>query len=265
MKKVIFPVLFFLALLTACHQNPASSGNDLRDTVRVAWNDPHILAMGRINRQGPDHAVLYWPGTLLKIRFRGEKAEVLLEDERGDNYYDVVVDNGEPRLLRMDTTERWYLLANDLQEGEHTLELFKRTEWTRGNTKFYGFRITGRAQLLEPSATSGKVIEFFGNSITAGYAAHDTVDDHPDSTLTDNYVTYAALTARHYAADYYCTSRSGIGFMISWFPMIMPEMYDRLDPEDPQSKWDFSRVQPGILIPWLFNLWRLPAGCCPPS
>jgi hypothetical protein len=36
--------------------------------------------------------------------------------------------------------------------------------------------------------------------------------------------------------------------MISWFPMIMPEMYDRLDPEDPQSKWDFSRVQPGIVV-----------------
>jgi hypothetical protein len=248
MKKLNFFILPFLVLLTACHQNPASSENGLRDTVLVAWDDPHILAMGRINTQGPEDAILYWPGTSLTIRFRGEKAEALLEDERGDNYYDVVIDGGNPRLLRMDSVKRWYLLTDSLPEGEHTLQIFKRSEWTRGHTKFYAFRITGRAKLPDPPATFGKVIEFFGNSITAGYAAHDTVDDHPDSTLTDNYVTYAALTARHYHAGYYCTSRSGIGFMISWFPMIMPEMYDRLDPEDPQSKWDFSGVQPGIVV-----------------
>ena len=41
--------------------------------------------------------------------------------------------------------------------------------------------------------------------------------------------------------------------MISWFPLIMPEMYDRLVPTDSTSKWDFSNFTPGIVVINLFQ------------
>ncbi len=261
MKRFLIVLIGTTAFLfPACHPDHTVTKKRLQDTVLVSWNDPHIHAAGRINEQGPDHAVLYWPGTSLKIRFEGKKAEAGLKDERGDNYYEVSVDGRPPVRFRPDSMQRWYVLADSLPEGEHVLELFKQSEWTRGHTFFYGFRITGEAAILPPTETSGRVIEFFGNSITAGYADRDTTGDSPDSTLTDNYVAYGAITARHYKADYYCTSRSGIGILISWFPMIMPEMYDCLDPADPASKWDFSKVQPDIVVinllqndSWLVN------------
>jgi len=253
MKRIIFLSLSLFLFLSSCRQHQPGTQSGLHDTVRVAWNDPHIHTMGRINRQGPDCAVLYWPGTSMTILFQGTKAEVHLKDERGKNYYDVVIDGKEPVLMRMDSLDQWYVLADSLSPGEHMLELFKRSEWTRGHTKFFGFRITGDAAIQEFPASAGRGIEFYGNSITAGYAVHDTIGDHPDSTLTDNYVTYAAMTARHYGAEYSCIARSGIGILISWFPMIMPEMYDRLDPEDPDSKWDFSGFQPGIVVINLFQ------------
>jgi hypothetical protein len=40
---------------------------------------------------------------------------------------------------------------------------------------------------------------------------------------------------------------------ISWFPVIMPELYDRLDPTDPDSKWDFSRFVPELVVVNLFS------------
>ncbi len=253
MKKNILLFLILFVFLSSCHQGEQGRRKGFRDTIMVAWNDPHILAMGRINLQGPDHAVFYWPGTSLKVRFQGQKVEMLLKDQHGKNYFDIVMDNQQPILFHPDNKKHWYVLADNLPPGEHLLEFFKRTEWTQGSTDFYGFRVTGRAAVLPPPKSSGKVIEFFGNSITAGYADRDTLDDRPDSTLTDNYVTYGAITARHYNADYYCTARGGIGILISWFPMIMPEMYDRLDPEDPASKWDFSQVQPDVVVINLFQ------------
>lgn len=36
--------------------------------------------------------------------------------------------------------------------------------------------------------------------------------------------------------------------MVSWFPLIMPEMYDRLDPTDSSSKWDFSKYTPDLVV-----------------
>ena len=50
-----------------------------------------------------------------------------------------------------------------------------------------------------------------------------------------------------------CTSKSGIGIMVSWFPLIMPEMYDRLDPTDSTSKWDFTKFTPDIVVINLFQ------------
>ncbi len=253
MKKTILLVLLFGVALSACRQHPKGPEAGLQDTVMVAWNDPNILTMGRINEAGPDHAVLYWPGTSLKIRFQGTRVEVRLKDEKGNNYYYSILDEKNPVRFHPDSLVHWYLLADSLKAGVHTLELFKQSEWTRGNTRFYGFRITGEARLEPAPETSGRTIEFYGNSITAGYAIHDTVDDHPDSTLTDNYFSYAAITARHYNAYYSCIARSGIGILVSWFPLIMPEMWDRLDPADPDSKWDFSQRQPDIVVINLFQ------------
>ena len=71
---------------------------------------------------------------------------------------------------------------------KHTIEIFKRTEWDRGKTSFYGFQIKGNPKLLHKSEPPKRKMEFYGNSITAGYAVEDTSGkDSPDSTFTNNY------------------------------------------------------------------------------
>jgi hypothetical protein len=149
-----------------------------------------------------------------------------------------------------------------LSKGKHSIEIFKRTEWNRGKSTFYGFLINGDAKVLEAAPSSDRKIEFYGNSISAAYAVEDySGKDSPDSTYTNNYLSYAAITARHFEAEYRCICRSGIGITVSWFPLIMPEMYDRLVPEDKNSKWDFSLYTPDIVVinllqndSWLVNM-----------
>ncbi len=41
--------------------------------------------------------------------------------------------------------------------------------------------------------------------------------------------------------------------MLSWFPEIMPEIYDRLNPGDPDSKWDFTLFTPDVVVINLFQ------------
>ncbi len=117
------------------------------------------------------------------------------------------------------------------------------------------------AKILEPSRLPKRKIEFFGNSITCGYAINDKVHDSPNGYYENNYDAYAAITARHFNAQYHCTSKSGIGIIVSWFPLIMPEMYDRLDPTDSASKWDFSKYTPDLVVinllqndSWIVNM-----------
>ena len=212
-----------------------------------------IRYTGRINFEDKKVPEIFWPGSQIEINFNGQTLKAKLKDERGQNYFNIVIDDDSIRYIKLDSLERFYALAEGLAEGPHNIKLIKRTEWDLGKTWFYGFEITN-GELLEPPSKNARIIEFFGNSITAGYAIEDlTGGDSPDSIYTNNYSTYGAITARHFDADYYGTVRSGIGIMISWFPLIMPEMWDRLDPSDPDSKWDFSKVQPDLVVVNLFQ------------
>ena len=224
--------------------------------VELLFVDPDselIHYTGRINFKNKKTPEIYWPGTQIEINFSGQSLKAKLKDERGKNYFNIVIDDDSIRYLKLDSRERFYTLVEGLPDGPHNIKLIKRTEWDLGKSWFYGFEITD-GKPLDPPSKNERVIEFFGNSITAGYAIEDlTGGDSPDSIFTNNYNTYGAITARHFDADYYGTVRSGIGIMISWFPLIMPEMWDRLDPTDPDSKWDFSKVRPDLVVVNLFQ------------
>jgi hypothetical protein len=240
-------LLYISALLAflACSSKKSS-------TTIVNASSDSIRYTGRIQHAG-DSVAVYWPGTNLTMRFTGKTLKALLRDEHGNNYFNVVIDGDSLHYFKLDSVKRYYTLAQNLPEGEHTIELIKRTEWDKGHTWFYGLQLED-ATLAQLPPPNKRVIEFFGNSITAGYAIEDyTGGDSPDSTFTNGYYTYAAITARHFQADYYCTSRSGIGILISWYPLIMPEMYNRLDPADSTSRWDFSKVTPDIVVINLFQ------------
>ncbi len=253
MKNISMLLVTFMVILLSCTN---------KNELFVNYSNPEIEYWGRIDTVTNTGAELYWSGTSIKLNFEGEKIGAVMKDETGDNYYNVIIDNDSISLLRPDTTKQYYQLALGLQEGKHSIEIFKRTEWDRGKTTFYGFRINNNAEILPKAAPKKRKIEFYGNSITAGYAVEDTSGrDRPDSTFTNNYLSYSAITARHFDAEYQCICKSGIGITISWFSFIMPDIYDRLAPADSTSKWDFSLYQPDIVVinlfqndSWLVNL-----------
>jgi hypothetical protein len=238
----MFKYCFYLIFVFGC-----ISERSFTQSHFVQFSDKHISYEGRIVYTN-DAAVLMWPGTSLKINFKGTAISGEFKDADTSNYYNVIIDNDSIYKIQFDTAKKIVVLASNLSYGKHSIQLFKRTEWDKGKTLFYGFEFNGENKLLKPTKLPKRKIEFFGNSITCGYAISDTVNDSPDGYYENNYDAYAAITARHFNTQYYCTSKSGIGIMISWFPLIMPEMYGRLDPTDSTSKWDFSKYTPDVVV-----------------
>jgi Carbohydrate esterase 2 N-terminal/GDSL-like Lipase/Acylhydrolase family len=236
-------------------------GASLAQQKIISYNNRKISYEGRINYQR-DAAELSWPGTSVSIWFKGTNISAILKDADTANYYNVIVDDTNVHKIHTDTVKHSYILASGLSKGKHKIQLFKRTEWDKGSTWFYGFETSRKTKLLQVPEPKKRKIEFYGNSITCGYAIEDSSGkDSGKGYFENNYLTYAAITARHFDAQYSCISKSGIGIMISWFPLIMPEMYDRLDPKDPGSKWDFSTYTPDVVVinlfqndSWLINM-----------
>lgn len=218
----------------------------------ISFKDKHISYEGRIFFNS-DAAELMWPGTSVRINFIGTGISGIFKDQDTANYYNVIIDKKIIQEIKFDTLKTAVVLAKDLPYGKHSLQLFKRTEWDKGKTWFYGFIENQKTKLLKKDKLPKRKIEFFGNSITCGYAIYDSARDYPYGYYENNYDSYAAITARHFNAQYHCIAKSGIGIMVSWFPLIMPEMYNRLDPTDSLSKWDFSRYTPNLVVINLFQ------------
>jgi len=122
--KYLFVFLFFASRLV-CHAQ----------TIAVKVHDPHIRYSGRII-MADETAELSWPCTSLKINFKGTGAKAILKDEHGDNYFNVIVDDHVVAVIHPDSVQKEYTLVSGLPDGNHSLELFKRTEWARGEPSF---------------------------------------------------------------------------------------------------------------------------------
>ncbi len=223
--------------------------------LHIKPSDKNITYMGRV-KVAQDSAYFYWPGTSATINFEGSSIAANLKSNNEEGYFYAIIDNDAEHAFKFksDTSKKNISLASGLSKGKHTLQLYKLSNNTSENI-FYGFKIDGKAKIQKPSKSQKRKIEFYGNSITAGHGidlGKDGIDSGKSETF-NNYFTYAAVTARHFNAQYSCIARSGIGIMVSWFPEIMPEIYDRLNPMDTTNKWDFSTYTPDVVVINLFQ------------
>lgn len=237
------------------------------EKVLVPPDNPNIVYHGRINFTNIKAPEFYWAGSGFTLWFEGTSIEVILNDMKGEkfnNFYNAIIDNDTSgiKIIKCIEGQVSYKIAEGLEPGIHKLQFLRRTDPTTPLTKFLGVKIDPDKQLVEPQEQEPALkIEFYGNSITSGHGILDETRKNNDDRATwNNYLTYAAKTARAINADYRCISMSGIGIMVSWYDLIMPQLYDQLVPWKEYPKWDFSKWQADIVVinlgqndSWLIN------------
>ncbi len=218
----------------------------------VSPADKQLLYTGRIDVADPAAPVLSWPATSIAGNFTGTSLSVTLDDERGQNYFGVVIDGKEatPLILQAAKGSKSYQVATGLAPGRHSFRIVKRTEGEEGTTVLRGFELDDGAALLPPPPRPGRRIEFFGDSITSGMG-NEAPFNGDDAVKRDKNadMSYASIAARSLGAELHMTSQSGIGVMISWFPFTMPDFYDQLSAVgDNDTRWDFKRWTPDVVV-----------------
>jgi len=245
MKRILLLALFCFAVLIS-----------VRAQNMVSFDQASIAYMGRIESIPNNCAKIYWPGSSVSINFEGTEVRAVLQNGPGTSFFYAIIDGDDANALRIkpDTIKRAYSLSTGLKPGKHSVQLYKLTDNT-SYTCFYGFELNEGAKVLDPNRSGNRKIEFYGNSITVGHGVDvpASMDDSGEARYFINFRCFASVTARHFCGQYSCIARSGIGIMISWFPEIMPEIYVRLNPMDPHSKWDFSNYTPDVVVVNLFQ------------
>lgn len=234
---------------------------------QISPSHPLIRYTGRVDFSDPEAPFFSFPGVSIRVKFTGTQLRVQLDDNalRQDvdttNYFNVIVDGGEPVLLKTTPEQKEYVLAEELDAGEHEVELFKRSESSHGadlnvgKVTVRGFTVDGNATLLAPAARKLKM-EFIGDSITCGYGNELSVDDPSNNhftTLNSNaYMAFGAIAARKLDGAYMAVAYSGRGIVRNYAghdSPTLPDIYLHTLPDDPNAAdWSPETWQPDYVV-----------------
>ena len=226
--------------------------------VLVPPNHPEIQYFGRVDCSDPSAPAFGYPGVSIRAKFEGDTIKMVMDDSGNDNrinYYNVIIDDGEPTVLEMTPGEYTYTLASDLEDTEHMVEVFKRVEsnYGAGRGVFLGFLIPEGRDLLELSPRPYR-LEVIGDSISCGYGNEISVDDpsgYGYTTENSNaYNAWAAIAARDLDAEYMAVAYSGRGVVRNYGgsnAKTLPDMYLQSIPDGSLTEWDTHRFTPDVL------------------
>ncbi len=218
----------------------------------IAPSHEHIQYDGRIDFSNAEAPLFAYQGVSITCKFIGTELWATLENlekggKRFTNYFVVIIDGCEDKVLRMKRGKHEYCLCSDLERKEHTVQLFKRTEAKVGKTIFTGFSVDASTLLPLPPKPK-KLVEFIGDSWMTGYGNEVSIPKEPNTGFNskneDYYGAWPAIISRKYGVRQMCTAISGRGVFrnnTGSSTVSIPNIYDRTLPTQNEPKWDFQK------------------------
>lgn len=174
-------------------------------------------------------------------------------------YLAVFVDGEQHRVefpceLNRRSTEE-LVIATDLEPGKHTIEIVRETEENYGTYLWESISLDG---VISPMEERPLLIEFVGDSLTAGYASYPETEDRQGLSVEHpayeaGVKTYAYLTAQALHADFQSVCASGYGVVRGYNNdgVTVPELYEYAGyyhNKGDDGKWSFARQADVVVI-----------------
>jgi hypothetical protein len=222
--------------------------------VTIPASDTLIEYTGRIDFSNPNAPRYSYSGVSVRACFKGTAISAILNDERGENIYAIILDKIPIQRIHPQAGVQTYLIAEDLSDTIHEVEIFKLTEEMFGKTYFLGFQIDDADSLVEIQDSRDHLIEFIGNSITCGYGNEGQSGGTFGASTENHYMSYAAITSRSFNARHLAVCKSGIGIYRNYDGPVggnadcMTNFYDRIYLYDAHPKYSFAETPDLICI-----------------
>jgi len=196
----------------------------------IAADNPAFSYQGRIDFSDPAKPVVIWQASTVELEFSGTSLKLGFSGLVNQVYFDVELD-GEKQ--RVGVKNGLVALPFSLASGWHKLRLFKRSEASKGHVVFRGISIDEGASVrkLDVPHYATRFI-FYGDSITVGSCNEDGNEDQWEDFSTHNSaLSYAAMVARHFNADYRNIAASGTGISVGFEDYTIDQFWNRYYPE----------------------------------
>jgi len=217
----------------------------------VPADDRRVRITGRVDRSRPGRVRIGYPGVALRLRFEGTALAMRADAATADVYFDVTVDGGPSRVLRLPSGAGDSVLAEGLPRGTHTVEVLHRNETWQGVAAVVGFRTDGR--LVEAEPRPARRLLFVGDSVTCG----ENVDRatgacRKDASHWNAARSYGMQLARALDAEAHLVCYGGRGLVRDWQGRTdvpnAPRFFDLAVPEEDGAAWDHAAWAPDAIV-----------------
>lgn len=253
-QRFILPVLtvaialFSVTARAVVPAGPAISGLAAARQF-IPAGDARFRYEGRIDFANPAAPVVVWEGSRISLDFEGEVLALRFEGATGQNFFNAGVD-GRNTIVSVPAKPSDRIELPVAGPGRHHLVLFKRSEASAGQVRFTGVELAAGAQAWVAPAPDYRLrMEFLGDSISAGACNEDSAADQwADRRTHNNALSYTALTAAAFHADYRCTAVSGMGIAAGWTEVKAGQAWDKIYPAATSPRADLTAWQPDVLL-----------------
>ena len=227
---------------------PESQTNRL--TLRIPAADARFRYEGRFDFSDSNAPVIVWQASRISLDFEGDALGLLFDDAKGQCFFNAEVDGSNTVVEVREGKPVTPATLAGFGPGRHHLVLFKRSEADAGTVRFRGVGLTGGAKAWAPPALVYQLqMEFFGDSITVGACNEDGDTDQWDNRRTHNAaLSYAALTANAFSADYRNIAVSGMGIVTGWVDRKAGEVWDKIYPNPASPRADLTNWVPQVVF-----------------
>lgn len=228
----------------------AVSTNTLPGLQSVSADNPAFRYEGRFDMKDPAAPVVVWQASRIAVDFTGPRLVLLFDRLDGECHFNAAIDGTNHLLSLRDPAVRAYELQPPPGPGAHRLVLFKRSEAAAGYAAFLGIEIAPDARVSPPAqAVPPFRMMFFGDSITAGACNEDGAQDQwKDRSTHNNALSYGAMTAEAFHADYRNIAVSGMGVSTGWVGVRAIEMWNKLYPKADSAPANLESWKPQVLF-----------------
>lgn len=232
--------------------------------MKILPNNSSLIYSGRIDVSDPFAIVWTYPGTFVKIKFKGTQLSIHVRNKRNywNNYLGVVEGDAQTKLLLPEEGDATIEIPlQETPDNVHEVLIFKRQDACHELT-ILGFELDDDAELLEASPLPKRRIEVFGDSVSAGEVSEalDYVakaDPEHNGEYSNSWYSYAWMTARMLDAELHDIAQGGAALLdeTGWYHapdyIGMETIWDKMryNPDYGTVKeWDFSKYTPDIVI-----------------
>ncbi len=223
------------------------SAKKAKEIIETPASDSRIEYTGRTLVSG-DEVTYDWSGVYFRVKFNGPYLAMKCSDTKNcwfNLWVDKEMSPKADKVFMVGATDTLVVLAEGLGKGEHEVILQKRTEGEQGRFTVHKFLTEG--EVLQAQGRKERHIEFIGDSYTCGYGTESGDKNDPFLAETENCnLTYAAITARYFGADFNLVSHSGQGIARNYDNFgpgyHMPHRYTQTFNTDKETLWDASKA-----------------------